>query len=107
MKTNKFYKLACQDLKNNDLKRILNKKDESSDFDSESELDTNTQQNIRRSEPQEKPACKKRAGGKYFGIRKPHIDPKTGGWLWGSTYKHQDHKAKFSKGPYRSDIDSS
>ena len=91
MNTNKFYKKLSQDLKKSELKRIAKNMEDSSDSDSDSDSESETiiKQEIRRSDPQEKPDYKKRTVEKYFGFRKPHIDPNTGDWIWESPYHHQ------------------
>ena len=84
MKTEKFYKLVSQYLKKSDLKRNSKIMEDSSDSESnsDSDLDTIIKQEIRRCEHQEKPSFKKLAVDKDFRLKKPHIEPKTGDWIW-------------------------
>ena len=53
-----------------------------SDFDSDSDSDSSIKQEIRRSEPPEKTARKRRVVDKYFRSKKLHIDTKTSKWIW-------------------------
>ena len=84
MKTNKFYKIVSQDLKNVDLKIITKKMEEysRSNYDSDSGLYTSVKQDIHRSKPQEKTARKKFTVDKDFRVKNPHIDSNTGNWIW-------------------------
>ena len=52
-----------------------------SEFDSDSDSDSSIKQEIRRSEPLEKPDLKSRAVDKGFRSKKPHIYTKTGKWI--------------------------
>ena len=91
MNTDKFYKLVSPALKKIELNRILEKMEDSPEFDFyyDSYSYTSTKQEINRSKHREKTDHKKHALNKYFKIKKAQIDPKTDDWHWENPYYHQ------------------
>ena len=81
--------------------------EDSSDPNYDSDSDSSVKQEICRSKPLEKPACNKRAVDKEFQTKKPHIDTKTGEWIWESPYHCQEYKDELREGTHSSNINSS